>query len=163
MTDLRQSILAALRDFDTYPLPEAATRLFGTLGYKSDRVLPISTVTEFCEQWDGGHVLTSREREAIGDDSRRCACCAPLPAVAAWGEGGFHASVSRHSPQGDGGAATGFAAADIGNRKKRRCARPDWEPMRSLRDREPSSRKASSFAGRLRRTRRRPRPPEGGD
>ena len=28
MTDLRQQIAAALKDFETYPLPEAATRLF---------------------------------------------------------------------------------------------------------------------------------------
>ena len=33
MTDLRLQITAALKDFETYPLPEAATRLFATLGY----------------------------------------------------------------------------------------------------------------------------------
>lgn len=65
MTDFRQQILAALKDFDTYPLPEAATRLFAALGYKSDRVLPISTVSQFCREWDGDKILTAREREAL--------------------------------------------------------------------------------------------------
>ncbi len=65
MTDLRPQILAALRDFDTYPLPDAATRLFAALGYKSDRVLPMASVAEFCGAWDQGHVLTPREREAL--------------------------------------------------------------------------------------------------
>ena len=64
-TDFRQPILAALRDFDTYPLPEAAARLFATLGYKSDRVLPISSVAEFCGTWDESGILTAREREAL--------------------------------------------------------------------------------------------------
>jgi len=54
MTDFRQQIVAALRDFDTYPLPEAATRLFATLGYKSDRVLPIATVADFCREVGSG-------------------------------------------------------------------------------------------------------------
>jgi hypothetical protein len=65
MTDLRQQIQAALRDFDSYPLPDAATRLFATLGYKSDRVLPMASVADFCTEWDQGKVLTPREREAL--------------------------------------------------------------------------------------------------
>ena len=32
MTGLGQQIFAVLKDFETYPLPEAATRLFATLG-----------------------------------------------------------------------------------------------------------------------------------
>jgi len=65
MTDLRQPISAALQDFETYPFPEAATRLFGTLGYKSDRTLPIASVADFCREWDQGHILTPRERQAL--------------------------------------------------------------------------------------------------
>ena len=65
MTDLRQQISAALKDFETYPLPEAATRLFAMLGYKSDRTLPIASVADFCREWDQDHILTPREREAL--------------------------------------------------------------------------------------------------
>ena len=63
MTDLRQQITAALKDFETYPLPEAATRLFATLGYRSNRTLPIASVADFCPEWN--HILTPREREAL--------------------------------------------------------------------------------------------------
>ena len=65
MTDLRQQIAAALKDFETYPLPEAATRLFATLGYRSDRTLPIASVAGFCREWDQDRILTAREREAL--------------------------------------------------------------------------------------------------
>jgi adenine-specific DNA-methyltransferase len=65
MTDLRQSLIAALKDFDTYPFPEAATRFFGTLGYKSDRTLPIASVADFCRAWDQDRILTARERESL--------------------------------------------------------------------------------------------------
>jgi adenine-specific DNA-methyltransferase len=65
MTDLRQQITAALKDIETCPFPEAATRLFATLGYKSDRTLPIASVAGFCREWDQGQVLTPREREAL--------------------------------------------------------------------------------------------------
>lgn len=63
--DLRQQIAAALSDFETYPFPQATARLFATLGYKSERVLPIATVAEFCQQWDGDGILTPRERETL--------------------------------------------------------------------------------------------------
>jgi len=65
MIDLRQQITAALKDFETYPLPEAATRLFATLGYRSNRTLPIASVADFCREWDQDHILTPREREAL--------------------------------------------------------------------------------------------------
>jgi hypothetical protein len=54
MTDLRQQISAALKDLETYPLPEAATRLFATLGYKSDRTLPIASVAA-CRKLNTAH------------------------------------------------------------------------------------------------------------
>ena len=44
-TDQREAITAALRDFGAYPLPEAATRLFATLGYKSEKRLRIAPNT----------------------------------------------------------------------------------------------------------------------
>jgi hypothetical protein len=65
MTDFRQQITAALKDFETYPFPEAATRLFATLGYRSGRTLPIASVADFCREWDQDHILTPREREAL--------------------------------------------------------------------------------------------------
>jgi hypothetical protein len=65
MTDLRPNITAALQDFDTLPLPEAATRLFQTLGYASDRRLPIATTAQFVTALDPAGKLTDREREAL--------------------------------------------------------------------------------------------------
>jgi hypothetical protein len=63
MTDLRQQILAALRDFDTYPLPEAATRLFAALGYRSDRRLALRSEPEaFVAQFDRPEAPLNRER-----------------------------------------------------------------------------------------------------
>jgi adenine-specific DNA-methyltransferase len=64
-TDLRQPIVAALRDFDAYSFPEAATRLFATLGYKSDRTIPIASVADFCRAFDQDSILTGRERESL--------------------------------------------------------------------------------------------------
>ena len=57
---------ARAEDFETYPLPEAATRLYATLGYRSDRTIPIASVAEFCREWDQDHILTPRERETLG-------------------------------------------------------------------------------------------------
>lgn len=65
ITDHRQNIAAALSDFDTYAFPEAATRLFATLGYKSERALPIASVADFCSEWDQDGSLTPRERETL--------------------------------------------------------------------------------------------------
>ena len=65
MTDLRPNIVAALQDFDTLPLPEAASRLFQTLGYASDRRLPIATTAQFVTALDPAGKLTDREREAF--------------------------------------------------------------------------------------------------
>jgi len=58
VTDLRESIAAALADFRTYPLPEAAKRFFGILGYESERQLPCNTAREFCHSFDPEGVLT---------------------------------------------------------------------------------------------------------
>lgn len=45
-TDHREVIVAALKAFDDRPLPDAARTLFATLGYQSDRRLPISTTRQ---------------------------------------------------------------------------------------------------------------------
>ena len=66
MTDQRQTIVAALGDFDSYPLPEAAMRLFGTMGYASDRKLPVNSVADFRAAWDEQHDLTEREGDILG-------------------------------------------------------------------------------------------------
>ena len=66
VADQRQAIAAALADFDSYPLPEAATRLFGTMGYASDRKLPVNSVADFRAAWDEQHVLTEREGDILG-------------------------------------------------------------------------------------------------
>lgn len=63
--DQRETIAAALKDFNSYPFPDAAKRLFGSMGYSSSRTLDISTVEEFCRELDQRQVLTAREREAL--------------------------------------------------------------------------------------------------
>lgn len=63
--DQREAIAAALKDFESYPFPNAAKRLFGSMGYSSTRTLDISTVEEFCRELDQKQVLTMREREAL--------------------------------------------------------------------------------------------------
>ena len=64
-TDCRDAISAALTDFATYPLAEAARRFFAVLGYKSDRRLPVATTRAFCESFDPHGTLTTREREQL--------------------------------------------------------------------------------------------------
>ena len=63
--DQRDAITAALADFATRPLDEAADALFGALGYRSDRRLPIATPAQFCAQLDPLDTLTARERESL--------------------------------------------------------------------------------------------------
>lgn len=65
-TDQRETIIAALKQFGTHPLGEAARGLFAALGYRSDRTLPITTTEEFCEKLDPHGRLTDRERENLG-------------------------------------------------------------------------------------------------
>ncbi len=48
-TDQREEILAALKSFESKPLADAARRLFSTLGYESDRRIPIATPKQFRE------------------------------------------------------------------------------------------------------------------
>jgi hypothetical protein len=64
-TDKRKEVEESLKAFVIGTLPEAARCLFGTLGYSSDRRLPISTPQQFCQQLDPGSKLTDREREAL--------------------------------------------------------------------------------------------------
>lgn len=63
--DKREAIAATLADFDSYSLVEAARRFFGTLGYESERSIPISTTRQFCEELDPEGKLTEREREQL--------------------------------------------------------------------------------------------------
>ncbi|MFN3408983.1 MAG: Eco57I restriction-modification methylase domain-containing protein [Limisphaerales bacterium] len=51
-TDLRRQIAEALSAFMQKPLREAARAFFATLGYHSDRTLPIASVDAFCRQFD---------------------------------------------------------------------------------------------------------------
>lgn len=64
-TDQREALIAALADFESYPFFDASRRFFATLGYQSERRLPIGTVRQFCEQLDPQGKLTDREREAL--------------------------------------------------------------------------------------------------
>ncbi|MBE7539166.1 MAG: Eco57I restriction-modification methylase domain-containing protein [Fimbriimonadaceae bacterium] len=50
--ELLKQIGTALGAFDTAPLPSAARDLLRTLGYASDRSLPIGSVDAFCRQFD---------------------------------------------------------------------------------------------------------------
>ncbi|MFC2076709.1 Eco57I restriction-modification methylase domain-containing protein [candidate division KSB1 bacterium] len=43
--DIREDIIASLKDFNKLPVPEAARRLFATLGYKSDRTVQLGDST----------------------------------------------------------------------------------------------------------------------
>jgi hypothetical protein len=52
MPDLRQSIQSCLLDFTSQSLRPAATSLFNTLGYTSNRTLPIDTLLSLREQLD---------------------------------------------------------------------------------------------------------------
>jgi adenine-specific DNA-methyltransferase len=64
-TDQREAIATALNAFENQPLADAGSRLFATLGYQSDRRIPIATPKQFCEQLDPQGKLSSREREAL--------------------------------------------------------------------------------------------------
>jgi adenine-specific DNA-methyltransferase len=63
--DLRKDIEDALRAFGSTSLPVGAKRLFSTLGYASQRKLPIATAKKFCEQLDPGNKLTDKQRESL--------------------------------------------------------------------------------------------------
>src|SRR3989344_5433493 len=65
-TDQREDIAAALKALGSQPFAEAGRRLFATLGYKSDRRIPIATPKQFCEQLDPHAKLTDRERSELG-------------------------------------------------------------------------------------------------
>jgi adenine-specific DNA-methyltransferase len=64
-SDQRETIIASLKAFDSQPLAEPARKLFATLGYQSDRRLPIATPAQFRAQLDPTNKLTDREREAL--------------------------------------------------------------------------------------------------
>jgi adenine-specific DNA-methyltransferase len=61
-TDARKAIEDALKAFERDTLSTAARRLFATLGYASERQLPIATAKQFCDQLDPNGKLTDRER-----------------------------------------------------------------------------------------------------
>lgn len=64
-TDQRETTVSALRAFEDRFLADAARNLFATLGYQSDRRLPITTPQQFRGQLDPGGRLTARECEAL--------------------------------------------------------------------------------------------------
>jgi hypothetical protein len=64
-TDQRETLAKALKGFENQVLAEASRRLFTTLGYESDRRLPIATSKQFREQLDPHGKLTNREREVL--------------------------------------------------------------------------------------------------
>lgn len=59
MTDLRENIQSALADFQSLPLADAARRLFGVLGYVSQRTLDINAVGELQALLDPNALLTN--------------------------------------------------------------------------------------------------------
>ena len=65
--DHREAIVAALKGFESQPLPVAARRLLAVLGYQSDRRLAIATPQQFCKQLDPQGRLTDRERESLSE------------------------------------------------------------------------------------------------
>jgi len=64
-SDQRETIISALKAFDNRPLADAARSLFATLGYQSDRRLPIATPAQFHAQLDPTGKLADRERESL--------------------------------------------------------------------------------------------------
>jgi|GEM_PF-4943782 len=67
MTDLRENIQAALADFQSLPLPDAARRLFGVLGYESERTIPLRGVKGFLTTFDPQSRLTPKEKETLSN------------------------------------------------------------------------------------------------
>ena len=57
MPDLRDSIQACLQDFNSKPLRKAALTLLSTLGYQSDRTLPINSLDELKSKLDPNSFL----------------------------------------------------------------------------------------------------------
>jgi len=51
-SDLRPSIAQSLAVFTAEPLPTAARAFFKTLGYQSDRTIPVGSIDGFCRQFD---------------------------------------------------------------------------------------------------------------
>ena len=52
MSDLRADLIADLAAFSSQPLPVAARAFLKTLGYQSDRTIPVGSVDAFCRQFD---------------------------------------------------------------------------------------------------------------
>ena len=68
MTDKRQAIVDALADFDGQPLPEAAMRLFETLGYLSDKRLALDGSPDaFLNTFDRPDAPMNRHRAMVDE------------------------------------------------------------------------------------------------
>ncbi len=67
--DCRADIAAALSSLADGPLPGGGGAVFGAMGYRSDRTLPMATAREFIVEFDAGGRLTENEREALGRSS----------------------------------------------------------------------------------------------
>ena len=60
--DQQEAITAALFDFTTRPFADASLHFFATLGYKSDRRLPLHTPGDFFKMFDTEKALTPKDR-----------------------------------------------------------------------------------------------------
>ena len=54
---LKTEIQAVVQSFASSSLRDAAVSLFATLGYRSDRTVSTSSVTDFCKQFDANGLL----------------------------------------------------------------------------------------------------------
>jgi adenine-specific DNA-methyltransferase len=64
--DQREAIAAALQALDSQPLGIVAPKFFSSMGYASDRRIPITTSRQFQEQLDPHGRLTAGELDALG-------------------------------------------------------------------------------------------------
>ena len=64
-TDQREAIAATLKALEGQQLADAGRQLFATLGYESDRRIPIATPQQFREQLDPHTKLAAHERDAL--------------------------------------------------------------------------------------------------
>jgi len=60
----KQAIQTAIQAFASKPLHDAATALFATLGFTSERTLAIDSVEHFCTQFDPDGLLSHRAHKS---------------------------------------------------------------------------------------------------
>jgi len=68
MIEQRQTIANALADFQSYPLKDAAMRLFGLLGYESEKRLDLDSAPEaFLAHFDAPEAPLNRDKALVGE------------------------------------------------------------------------------------------------